>query len=344
MRNVRVLITTRSQHVKTLQTEFTSSQIIEVRGDISDIEKYLVKRLEDEELEMPLTKAIMNTLLKANEGETWYPTAYTFLNWVRFLLVTLQTDYILEAKDPLEINERLKSLPTDLTHAYRDALEQMSPRNRAFARRIYGWILHAQRLLTIRELCEALVVKPGDQEVNFELMISPKSILQTCGCLVTYDPQTDLVRFSHETVRAFLTSDELEHFPSHLDISKVCITYLGINELEYMCSFQLGLDKRREKFGFSTYAASFWAIHALSATGIRRDIELEVSILEMLQSNGRRSSLAQLRSSVDNWHYQTLLHTLIENRLAFIVISPLFNTAFVAGMCMARAIKLTCGR
>lgn len=62
---------------------------------------------------------------------------------IRFLLVTFQMEYILEESDPVEMHERLQSLPTNVTDAYCNIFERLSPNMRNFARRILGWVFHA---------------------------------------------------------------------------------------------------------------------------------------------------------------------------------------------------------
>ena len=179
--------------------------------------------------------------------------------------MTLQTEFILEESDLVEMNNHLQSLPRNPTAAYQNVLHRLPPKTAAFARRILGWIFYALRVPTMNELREALAVRVGDLAFDHSLLPAADSVVRTCGGLIVYDQDNGLVTFSHETVRPFLKENELGNLPSHSDICKTCLTYLHpafekpVMEEEFDDS-DAALDfyyEQKRKFKFCNYTVTF---------------------------------------------------------------------------------------
>jgi hypothetical protein len=235
-------------------------------------------------------------------------------------MVKLHVQYVLEPRDAGEKRRRLRSLPTSPTEAYRGVLDRMTPNDLQFARRILGWVLYAQRILTMPELQEALAIEIGVPSLDRRDITSAEEIISTCGGFLNHDSDSDLVTFNHETVRPFLEKHESSLLSSHLVLSRTCLTYLRLPEFEEPC-LATRYTERLEKFELSRYAARFWATHAVAT---ERDVELETEILETFDSVGRREAMEQLK---DLYRYRrnSLLHVLIDNRLFKIFMSPLLG-------------------
>jgi len=131
-----------------------------------------------------------------------------------------------------------------------------------FAESILGWILRAKRLLKMRELQEALAVESDDTELNRSLINPPASILHACGGLIDHDASTDIVKFSHETVREYVEGAKFEHLTSHSMIAETCLTYLSFDAICGPCQDFQSLEKRMAEYTFGEYAAHFWGEHA----------------------------------------------------------------------------------
>lgn len=72
------------------------------------------------------------------------------------------------------------------------------------------------------ELCEVLAVNIGDEDLDRDAMPTAEMVVTTCGSLVEHDKTSDLVTFSHETVRPFLEENEVGNLMSHSCIAKTC--------------------------------------------------------------------------------------------------------------------------
>src|SRR5277367_2813421 len=106
---------------------------------------------------------------------------------LRFLLVTLQVQYVLEPKDSGEKRRRLSSLPKSPTDAYRGVIDRMTLSDLKFARRILGWVLHAKRILTMHELQEVLAIEIGVVSLNEQDISGAEAIISTCGGFVDHN-------------------------------------------------------------------------------------------------------------------------------------------------------------
>ena len=81
------------------------------------------------------------------------------------------------------------------------------------------------RCLSPRKLSQFRLISPLSIR-----KISParKTNVSTCGGFVNHDPDTQLVTFSHETVRPFLKGHESLSRSSHLILSRTCLAYLRL--------------------------------------------------------------------------------------------------------------------
>ena len=312
----KILITTRPHCSKELEYSCEELKVVEFRGELADVERYLDRKLQSSSFKPAIKDLIRKTMLEKNKDEPWYLSVQSVscsLN--RFLLVILQLQSILASKDPVKIKYRLKNLPSTPTEAYHDLLNRMTSEDQDLARRILGWVLFAQRILKMGELQEALALDLEGPSLDINYCLEPHQVESICGGLVIHDQVNDLVTFSHETVRPFLETTSL---PSHLVLSKTCLAYLRLAPLEKPSDW-FDLIQRKKEFQFSDYAATFWANHTVQAGRI---LQLELAVLETFRSDGRRDAMTQLRS-----HYyvgrRSLLHVLIENALSFIFWSPI---------------------
>jgi len=236
----------------------------------------------------------------------------------RFLLLTLQTDHVLGSGDSREIKRRLQRLPTDLTEAYRDVFERMT--EPAFARRILGWILRAQRRLRMEELQEALAIEIGVPTLDGDVITGPEVIVRTCQGLVYYDLDSGYVTLSHETLKLFLENNELERLPSHSELAKTCLTYLQLPVFENPVTPRT--LNPYSAYKFLGYAASCWSLHIRHSHG---ELELARALMETFNSS-RRQNLVMHFGGVGVGHRYVsnkhMLHFFIRYGLAFMFISP----------------------
>jgi hypothetical protein len=241
----------------------------------------------------------------------------------RFLLVIFQLKSVLRFRLPRDIKTQLENLPKTPEAAYRELLERMTPEDRALAVLILGWVLNARRLLKMSELVEVLALQNDHDGPFLDVDYCPSldTVIQACGGLVAHDRDSDLITFSHETVRPFLETNPPASLPSHSVLCKTCLTYLRLPPFQERCHAGKKFLERMKEFRFSVYAANYWATHARQSG---REIEIENEILALFKSDGRREAVEELKSDhIPVRRMKSLLQVLIENRLTFIFLEPL---------------------
>jgi hypothetical protein len=332
-----ILITTRDPLDQELATGFDSRNV-KMQADGEDIDKFLDNEIDALNLQDKRKAQIKDTI--KNQSGQWCSTCSSgCLMCDRFLMVTLQTRHVLEQRhDWFAMKLCLENLPKTPDDAYHGVLARLPEKSRKYAERILGWILHAERRLTMGELREALAIQIYGPAALAELDHHDESeatkILQISGGLVALDQRASL-GFSHETVEAFLKKHQLPTLPSHSDLCRTCLTYLQLPVFENWCD-RRRLVKRKDEFKFSDYAARYWGAHVIQS---KADGQLELTILETFGSRGRREAIEQLRYrtrrrslfSLDGPKSRSLLHIFIEKRLGSVFPFPLSGDEVVQG-------------
>ena len=193
----------------------------------------------------------------------------------RFRWVYCQLDAIRQCF-PSSIRRILNELPTTLDETYERALEGIPKQKRQYAHRLFQCLVAAIRPLRAEELAEIFAIE-FDQGGTANLMegwrpeIPEEAILSACSTLIAVIDDKEgsqIVQFSHFSVKEFLTSDRLDtsedvnlrHYHVSLDsahyiLAQACLTIL------------LRLDERIDKkrlatFPLALYAAQHWFVHA----------------------------------------------------------------------------------
>lgn len=97
----------------------------------------------------------------------------------------------------------LQHLPEEVNVIYHETLKRIDGQieiDRTLAHRIFCWIVHAYRQLTLKELQHALAISPGMSEMNPDSLVTEQILTSICGGLVIVDRETSIVRL----VRKFL--------------------------------------------------------------------------------------------------------------------------------------------
>jgi len=142
-------------------------------------------------------------------------------------------------------------------------------------KKLFQWLTHSLRPLTLRELAEAISIEIGQARMDFSAVpTDPEDILRFCGGLVTiagHDDQ-ETVNFSHFSIKEFLLSPrildtEVAEFyggsPAIIyDVAATCITYIMMDDFaDGQCLETTKLKERGRKYGFLDYAARQWDSH-----------------------------------------------------------------------------------
>ncbi|KAL8756238.1 MAG: hypothetical protein Q9199_003060 [Rusavskia elegans] len=126
-----------------------------------------------------------------------------------FLWVFFQLDNLCEAPSDALIRQTLRNLPNGLIETYERVLSKIwrDTIKRDIVRRIFMWMICAQRPLGIEELEEAAGFEPNQKSWDSEMLPDADLIIEACKGLVIWDREDGIVRFAHLTVQQFLLSD-----------------------------------------------------------------------------------------------------------------------------------------
>src|SRR5579871_467280 len=151
----------------------------------------------------------------------------------RFLLAKFQLDHICQVPPGL-VMKALRKIPRDLEGALDILIRRIESSReevREIALKTLAWVLHAFRPLTVSELVDALSVEEwAPREVGFG--IEEEDILAGCAGLVFIEAANGTIHFIHYSVQEYLLKYCSMTIPNSLDLAKICLTYLGFEELE----------------------------------------------------------------------------------------------------------------
>src|SRR6266436_8319670 len=203
-------------------------------------------------------------------------TIFTVLN--RFRWVFCQLEALRQCLAP-RVLHMLKELPETLDETYERMLRDINKANWDHAHRLLQCLVVAVRPLHVAELAEVLAVDFGTATGEGTSVLNTdwrwedhqEAVFSACSSLITIvndDDTSQLVQFSHFSVKEFLTSSRIAdssagvsrfHIllgPAHTILARACLGVL----------LRLGQfvdeDNVEDKFPLALYAAEHWVDHA----------------------------------------------------------------------------------
>ncbi|KAJ7190338.1 ankyrin repeat-containing domain protein [Mycena pura] len=152
-----------------------------------------------------------------------------------FLLAKLHIASLATKATVEDVQKALETLPTDLKDTYTEAMKRINHQNeddRNLALAALTWVANAKRLLTVRELQDALAVKPKVESVNSLNRPHISIIVSICPGLIIVDAKssTPQVRLVHYTTQGHLDSIQDQWFPdAHTRITQTLLTYMRVH-------------------------------------------------------------------------------------------------------------------
>ena len=179
---------------------------------------------------------------------------------------------------PPSVRHVLEELPESLDETYERILRGINKSNRAHAHRLLQCLTVAIRPLRVAELAEVLAVdfgtasNPGTSKLktDWRWEDQEQAVFSTCSSLITVvnEDGSEVVQFSHFSVKEFLTSPRLvasisdvSNFhillePAHTIMARACLgTLMRLDDIS-------DEDGVNERFPLARYAAEHWAPHA----------------------------------------------------------------------------------
>ena len=174
---------------------------------------------------------------------------------------------------PAHIRHTLDDMPKTLDETYKRALLELDEDMRQDAQRLFQCLSASIRPLRVEELADILAIRFNEEIPQFNpdwrLGDAEEAVLSVCSNLVSVVDVhgSQVVQFSHFSVKEFLTSDRLA--TSREDLSGYNIaphsahTILAQASLGVLLQLDDSIDKDSvQKFPLSGYAAEHWVDHS----------------------------------------------------------------------------------
>jgi len=244
------------------------------RGGISrDIQFYIGAWLENDShlstLPQSLKTKISSTLQQGNYGVyVAHSTSRRGTDYVtRFRWVQCQLEALTRKRTPRDIQNALTNVPRTLAETYQGILSKIPSEDAETAKQMLFWISSAMMPMTLKELCEAIIIDEGKTVINEDVrLLNPKGTLELCSSLISYDHSTTKVTLAHSSVLDCLTSNNIRESDArsfYMDsqdifqtVPRRCIHYLMLPAFSSGCCSTRGeLDERLESWPLLTYIA-----------------------------------------------------------------------------------------
>jgi hypothetical protein len=207
------------------------------------------------------------------------------------------------------VKNALGSLPATLDETYRRILTEIAKNEfvKMQAQSILQWLAFSERPLTLQEVAEAAILKPGDDPIDpDERLFDPSDVLRICHGLVSLsieevvicgkETRCDVVRFAHFSVKEYLMSDRVNDGSAsaffisaelaHTHIGECCISYLL--QIDQPDLLMQDLDDNP----LLQYSAEYWFKH---------DKVIESGVVPVRTARNRSNKLLSQDSVRLNW-------------------------------------------
>lgn len=195
-----------SRFILGIETEFKGMPTLEVRANDEDVKRFVAGQTYQLpkciQRDVKLKGLVQDKIVEAVDG--------------MFLLARLYTDSLLDKDTVKAVKSTLKrfsrgskdskALEQVYDEAYDEAIKRIEsqlPGKRERARNVLSWITYAQRQPTTAELCHALAVEPGEEELDPDNIPNVEDIVSVCAGLVTVDEESDIIRLVHYTTQEY---------------------------------------------------------------------------------------------------------------------------------------------
>ena len=238
-------------------------------GDIARFVVSEVDRLTSKKL---LLQGKISERLRRDIIETLISGAQGMFRWVAMSLERLQ-----RIKYKVDFEKALGQLPNKLSELYDiiySQIDHTETHGRDVATKTFKWLLCAQRLLNVWELAAAVELKSEDKAdsavdsdeehsessktVSLSKFTRFDDIIQLCRNLVVIDPEQNVFRFAHQSVREYLLSrEEYSEENQHVAATERCIdVYLAEAWPE-----SANAETVRQNSILKPYATLYWPVH-----------------------------------------------------------------------------------
>jgi len=181
----------------------------------------------------------------------------------RYLLVYLSIEAILQETTIYRRRQRLSAMKNGLNFgdAYRVAFGRIKAQGGEEARlgmAVLMWISHSRRPLQVEEICHAVAIRIGSNDLNNDDIPTISTLLGYCQGLATIDKDTSTIRLIDFTLQEYLCANPDLFDRPHSTIAETCLTYLNFRHVEDLST---GPPPGSRGTPFLEYSSLYWGTH-----------------------------------------------------------------------------------
>ena len=186
------------------------------------------------------------------------------INFVhRFLLVFLSIKTILGEGTISRRRQKLKAMRNglDLGGAYEAMLGRIMAQGGEKGRlgmAAMMWISHSRRPLQANEICHAIAIRIGSNDLDNDDIPTVQTLLDSCQGLVTVNKGAPTVRLIHFTLQEHLGAHPYLFGRAHSTMAETCLTYLNLQRIK---DLPTGPLPNPQDTPFLEYSSLYWGTH-----------------------------------------------------------------------------------
>ena len=182
----------------------------------------------------------------------------------RFLLISLNIQAILGEVTIGRRRAKLEEMAqgNGLSDAYTTILTRLKGQKgnkSVLGSKVLKWVLHSERPVRAEELCHAIAVEMGSQDLDPKNVPTLQTLLSSCLGLIMVEASSSTIRPVHFTLQEHLLNNPILFHSPHSTIAEVCLTYLNFGCVRDLTPTLLSAPSAMP---FLEYASCCWAKHA----------------------------------------------------------------------------------
>jgi len=175
----------------------------------------------------------------------------------RFLLVSLSIETILQETTIHRRRQRLSAAKNGLGlgGVYEATLRRIKAQGGDRARlgmAALMWISHSRRPLQVDEICHALAIRIGSNDLDSDDIPAISTLLGCCQGLVTVEKGASTVRLIHFTLQEYLCTHPNLFDRAHSTMAEICLTYLNFQRVKDLSACPSPVTRGPPFLGYSS--------------------------------------------------------------------------------------------
>ena len=221
----------------------------------------------------------------------------------RFLLVSLNIKAILQETTLSRRREKLEAMRSGLGlgDAYDATIGRIKAQEGDRAQlgiTALMWISHSERPLNVDEICHAIAVEIGSNDISTNNIPSIRKVLSCCQGLATVDTGSSTIKLIHPTLKIYLSGQSDLFNGAHSKIAETCLTYLNFRAIKNLSASP---SRTPRDTPLLEYSSLYWGTHMQMELS---DCSISLALDLLNQYNNHISAELLWKSTVE-WYFRS---------------------------------------